>query len=472
MLLFIIATRICYAQPACYALINGAPLSTNQIDKQAICTAIGFISDYIPMDGYAFQKRDWYYNGQLIKTSSDVLDKGVPLFMKYFGDNTVYCVYTLLNLTNSTLITSTTNTVSVFVKEAGLYLTKSADPVIGCPPSIILGYQLSNNMFEAAPYPPFAFQWQLPAGWTQLSATAGNAQITVQPDATNSANATAKVTLSCGVQIDRSISFNRPLPPAPEFSGFQNTVCIPGTIRYAITPVCGIVSYTYALSGSTATFVNGTQSYTTTDPFCDVVFTSTNTSFTDITVKATFTNNISTGSTTRRIQFGTPQIVVNPYSVDCNNPTVTLSVKNYTFYDYIDWYSTETGSYVGSGSSITLPVTGFYDVVAANSCGTSTSRVRVLTKPCPETSFTIAPNPVKDNLRIVATGETPETAKTAPSEVVVSLYHTATARLVKSWKIKTGQQQYNLGITGVPIGNYFVRFTINGKQVTKQIVVE
>lgn len=449
--------------------------TTNGMGDWSACEVVGFVCPFVPFPNENFARREWYYNNVLVGTNYTANQSTFFYPIKNEGQaNTVYCKYITTNFSGVTVVRNT-NTITVNGNSVGVAVNVQGQATYGCTTPITLNIrEYSEEVIGVkieAPRVPYTVSWQLPAGWSIQSGTAGNKTIVVIPDQYTGGNITATVTLDCGYVATATTSISRPMPAAPEFINFQTTVCTAGSIRYTVNPVCGASSYTFSMQNSLVTFTNGLSTITTTDPYCDIAYNGTSKLNNQISVQANF-DNASTGITTRPMQFGRPTISLNPYTWDCNNYYVHVTVRNPTFYDYIEWYAVEDGSYAGSGSSISLPRNGFfYNVQAANACGSSTTRIRVAGGICP-TSFSISPNPVSSTLRVVMPAASVTTGRSAASEISFKLYNMNSTALVKSWKVKSGEKEYNFNVVGLPRGQYIIHMEGGNSKGSQRIVIE
>ncbi|RXK81200.1 T9SS type A sorting domain-containing protein [Filimonas effusa] len=456
---------------------NNEPVTTTyHMGDWSACDRVLFECPFVPISNETFLKREWYYNNTRVETNYNANQTAFSWPMQNEGRaNTVYCNYITTNSSGAT-VTRKTNEITVNCNSVGVGIDIQNQAFYGCTTPINLNTREFNEVVAGikteAPRVPYTVSWQLPAGWSIQSSTNNNKNIVVIPDKYTGGNLTAIVTLDCGYSMQVTKSISRPMPAAPAFTDFQITICSAGQTRYNATPVCGASSYTFISQNALLPFTNGLTTITTTEPYCDLAYNATSKGHSELSVQANFDNNTSTALTTRPLQFGKPSIYLNPYTWDCNSYTVLVSVKNPSFFEYLDWYRAEDGTYITSGSPVSLPKNGFiFNIQAANACGIYTSKIRIQGGVCP-TSFSISPNPVSSNLRVIMPADNIATARPATSEISFKLYNMNTTTLVKSWKAKAGEKEYNFSVADLPKGQYVIHVEGASGKGSQRIIIE
>lgn len=455
-----------------YADQNHKVQSSSELGHKSVCDDVQFEAPYTRTLYRQVVQRNWFLNGTRVTLLGNN-DAIVRIKMMKEVQNEVYCILTIQvdTLGTTTTHTITTPTFVVNMNSVGIGIEALGTAWYGCTNPITLGHYTDNWMFVKPPDAPYTLAWTLPAGWSQVSATAGNHQVVVRPSQYGGGTVSAIVTLSCGATKTVTTTIPRQIPPAPQFTDFTSTVCS-GTVRYSVTPVCGASGYIFETSVNALKFSNGLNTITTTEPYVDITYDGSLSFVSGLSVKAVFPNGVTTDANSRDIQFGTPTIVLNPYTITCTSTSVTVSVQNALYYDFIDWFRADNNRYLGSGSTKALPVNGYmYLIEAGNACGIATTRVRVLVPSCPGT-FSVSPNPVNGILRVHMPVEDSENARTTTAELTFNLYNLNSTVLIKTWKEMAGRKQYQFNMTGIPKGQYILQMVGAKGKTSKQVVVE
>lgn len=444
--------------------------SPSELGPKNVCDEVCFEAPFTRTFSQWVVLREWYLNGTKVSTVEDGEYPVACITMMKEEGNQVYCVLTIMESTGGTS-KITTPTFSVTMNSVGIGVQALNTAWYGCTNPITLEHYTSSWMFVEPPKPPYSLQWTLPSGWSQISATAGNHQVVVRPSQYGGGVATAIVTLSCGATKTVSVNINRPTPPPPQFVDLISTVCA-GTTRYSVTPVCGASGYIFETSINALKFSNGLNTITSTEPYVDIPYDGSLPFVSALSVKAVFPDGVTTAANSQDIQFGTPTIALNPYTITCTSTSVTVSVQNALLYDFINWYRADNNRYLGSGNSRALPVNGYmYLIEAGNKCGIATTRVRVLVPSCSE-AFSVVPNPVNGILKVLVPDEESESARKAATEVTFNLYNLNSTVLVKTWKEKAGRKQYQFNMADVPKGQYILQMVGSKSKTSKQVLVE
>lgn len=87
--------------------------------------------------------------------------------------------------------------------------------------------------------------------------------------------------------------------------------------------------------------------------------------------------------------------------------------------------------------------------------------------------MTTSPNPAKDNLTVTVTDESPEVKALSTNEnVIIELYEVNTHRLVKQWKFKNLQNQFNLNTSDLRKGHYILTVHKGKYKESTHIIIE
>lgn len=249
-----------------------------------------------------------------------------------------------------------------------------------------------------------AYTWNLPSGWTALSATNG-ASLTVQAPPYSGGTITLTVTdTKCNTSVTRNANIYRTVPPLGSISGGAGCFCAGQTQSFSVPAVSGATSYQWAASGSL--FIAGGQGTSSVS----VGTSGSGGNLTCYAVTACGNTNTSTSNFIPTASAPPPAPIVTVMSNPCANyqRPGTLRVTNVADIctNYI--WSGDAGVMISSGldlASVEVPGFGYgVSVYGVNPCGTSaaTSRSIPVDPNCPgplrvaPLGIIAAPNPFSD----------------------------------------------------------------------------
>ncbi|MBN9297084.1 MAG: hypothetical protein J0I41_08730 [Filimonas sp.] len=224
-----------------------------------------------------------------------------------------------------------------------------------------------------------------------------------------------------------------------------------------------------------------------------------------VTLTATVTPSIpggcySTTNVNKYISAGPPPLnIVGPYD-PVSHAIMSVTCINKEYYYIVgdpvmpDPYESYTWMLSPPPTSINNPFPSFYSgstvyltfdvhdyftlsVSKTNSCGTSSGQIQILPQEC-FSAFKVSasPNPVTNVLIVTLDDATRTTAqaKTLQSNenVLIELFHSATAHKQKQWTFKTGQKQYTLNVAGLRKGPNVLKITKGKQQQTINIIIQ
>ncbi len=312
-----------------------------------------------------------------------------------------------------------------------------------------------------------AYAWNIPSGWTVLSATNG-ASITVQPPPFS--GGVISVTVSdtkCGTSVTRNATIVRPVPPLGAISGGAGCFCAGQTQSYSVPAVNGATNYQWSASGSL--FIasgQGTSSVSvgTTGSGGTLSCTASTPCGNTNTVSSNYINTASAPPPTPSVT-----VVTTP----CANYVRTglLSITNYdpcaTYY----WSATPDSHVIsGAGGDLAVvAVPGFgYEaqVYGVNACGTSGIGTRTI--PVDPGCFgplrvaplriSAAPNPFSD--RTTLSYSVPE-----DGHVQVEVTSPTGRRIITlvNSRISAGTHEVVFDASRLPVGIYVATMTFKAK---------
>ncbi len=427
-----------------------------------------------------------------------------PEFREAYNTN-VYCKITYKKQNGDLSIEYSSNTFVPSVRQLNFQsiTTSIINPNYGCTNPITYNLNTYNctGSFCDAVYSvnQFEITWTAPSGWSQSSISSNGSSVTFIPDASTGGNITATIILPCGYTEIKTYTVYRGTeqPSIPNSNTY--TLCN-STGNFPINSICGSISYTYTIIGSSGiTFsANGLQTITTTSTAPIINLSGSSTAFV-YKVKANFINNISSSEISADLYYGTPPIdfvsFLNPSSGEgywCssaygNTFALSPSLPNVSYEaNLLSWpsltlYKTSVNPAPGSDPFGYVPA-GWYvfQIRVTNVCGTSTwYQTEVEYVDCDNNfrtvesfQITASPNPATTHLNIVIQNETPPVTKLSKTEkVVFSLYNKEKSELVRTWKFVNKANKFNLNIQGITGGNYILIVNKGKFHNTKQIII-
>lgn len=110
---------------------------------------------------------------------------------------------------------------------------------------------------------------------------------------------------------------------------------------------------------------------------------------------------------------------------------------------------------------------------ALNVCGLGQPLYGGFCPPCGTFRIVTAPNPAKDNLKLIIEQGSVNAKSAKPGQLMeVKLYDFNTQRLVKQWKLNGQSSTHNLNVRGLPKGNYVLDVKIGTDRQTRKIIIE
>jgi hypothetical protein len=459
-----------------YAIINGDPRTTTDgIGYRNPCELMDFVAEFSVTSNYSFKNYTWTVAGVPVKTATSVADRG--LSANLIGSSLVtevkctasYDIYTATGMVATTMVSNI-----IYINTRELDIRASAG-VVSAPLRCSIPLSVSTSPGFSTEYSyatsDYTVTWTVPQGWSITSSSSDGKNINVLSDASTGGQISGVVKLSCGFTKTIVIPIVRSEPQI-SFLSYGSVLCAAGDQLYTISPVCGAVSYTYTLSNGIATFPNGiVYTVTTTDPSFVVTYPAAGRYTTLVTATANFADGTTTNTASVTTHSGAPLVTIEPYTVNCFSNTL-ITASNYSQYSSLSWY-TYDDVLLNEGQSASVPNDVFFvKAIATNICGTSTTSVRIPRDDCAG-AFLISPNPVRGNIHIILQPEIAVAKSAAGKEdIQINLYDINSTRLVRYWKIKPGQKDYNLNIAGIPKGTYIVQLISQGVKKAKKIVVE
>lgn len=454
---------------------------------------------------YEFNKFEWYVNGSLAKTSTNVNDYDLGTSTKASNTN-VYCVVTYRNPGNNTFTTGTSNTLTITAKPLAIKINQLSDAIAGCANAVSFSTSTFTDQFLYTP-PSYTASWLPPSGWTASTVSPDGHSASFIPDATTGGLIRINATLPCGhtSQIPISPQIVR-TTPAPTFAAANTYSFCNGTTsrNFSINAACGASSYTYTLQGNPNSkfTANNSQTLTTSATTVTVSFQQ-NVNYTLIlSVKANYPTGASSYQTSKSIYFGAVNTdILDAFWDDVSKIKVYAKEVPGARYRWSlnDVFVVETAEYNTSiPSNAWNKCNTVFDVGLdlVTGCGTSTvlqrKYYRIGLPPCDgggghrksanessealkdssgaaaidlkEAKYKIAPNPVVSHLEIYANTATGQLIR----EVVV-LDPLGAAR--KKVNLGKGVTTAKINVQELSKGIYFVRI-YDGKEWTiKQILI-
>jgi hypothetical protein len=158
------------------------------------------------------------------------------------------------------------------------------------------------------------------------------------------------------------------------------------------------------------------------------------------------------------------------FDVSLDNPSAGISYS---------WVVTGSGAKLKFGANTNHPIlfmqtTGTFSITGTvtNSCGSSNYSAIDLNSEtyyflyCGSFFVSVFPNPAKSNMTLSLSKPTKEN-----DIVSVKLYSQRNTQVIRQWRFKGEQKQFNLNIKDVRKGIYILEVMINGKKDAKTIVV-
>lgn len=320
--------------------------------------------------------------------------------------------------------------------------------------------------------------WTLPAGWsiTPLSANGTNSALSITVPGTATAGVytiSAKSTACPGI-ITKQVNVR---PAAPVFTSTTPNCVVKGLTpitNIAVTPVPGATGYSWSITGAPGWSI--TANATTANP--TFVPNGTTAGPVTITVTALGTGGCNSATVSKSINYIAILTSFNPTVGFCDQYVV-----NSTCGSVASWvvngttYTTSTGnisigvnnlSICGNGgpaiTSVCANVTGV-GLVCATSLGTHTLRSSTTTENLIDEELIdnviISPNPNSGSFSINVTD-----FKESANATLIDF----SGNEIQTYSLQKGDTKIENG--RLQKGNYFVVIIIDGKQITKQLVVE
>jgi hypothetical protein len=143
-------------------------------------------------------------------------------------------------------------------------------------------------------------------------------------------------------------------------------------------------------------------------------------------------------------------------------------------------------SYGANGAALTFclpaPTTGYatnttiFSLSATSPCGNIVNqqfRFNVTAAGWMSFKITASPNPAKGNIMVSTSNESEAVKQLGSNEnIIINLYEFNRSALVKQWRFKNDQPQYNLNSSGLPKGQYILEVQKGAFKESKQIVIE
>jgi hypothetical protein len=360
------------------------------------------------------------------------------------------------------------------------------------------------------------YEYLLPNGWsigTNVSDGTrwiqSGSSVTVTSDASHGDGGTIQIRPynNCGAGLANgyvpvSINISRLRPPLSIISGNGQDYICSGTVNYSISgSLPPGATVTWSLNNSSYVSIPNPGTGTTVP----VSFVSQGTA----TLTATVTDCIETYPAITKNIIAGPYIdgfytvIANSYSCPgcqfnltggasmllapndvatfiCNVTSQSLSNINWTWSGY-----TPTNPIIGNGGlglTFSLPVastawttrTTYWNITAQHPCGNVNITIpfSVITRGW-GFSIVASPNPATNNLAVTFSNESDSISSLSQSEnVVMNLYNFNSTQIVKQWKFKNDQRQYNLNVSGLKAGQYILVVYRGKYQSSTQIRIE
>jgi hypothetical protein len=334
------------------------------------------------------------------------------------------------------------------------------------------------------------YEYLLPVGWSIGSTVsngsnwiAGNNAVTVTADATASGNGGSiqiRAVNPCGSNLIKGqpafISISR--PGATAITGGVANLCS-GTSTYTLNVIPTGASVSWSLSNTTVASISGSSTGNS-------VTIAKGTGDGNTVLSAMVTDCSGTyGPINFTIAVGGPgniTLQANPtindfcatglmqFDVSLDNPSAGISYS---------WVVTGSGAKLKFGANTNHPIlfmqtTGTFSITGTvtNSCGSSNYSAIDLNSEtyyflyCGSFFVSVFPNPAKSNMTLSLSKPTKEN-----DIVSVKLYSQRNTQVIRQWRFKGEQKQFNLNIKDVRKGIYILEVMINGKKDAKTIVV-
>ncbi len=292
-----------------------------------------------------------------------------------------------------------------------------------------------------------SYTWTLPGGWTGTSTT-NSITSTV---GTTGGNITVTATNSCGTSSAQTLAVTATLTLAqPGAIAGANPACAGSTQTYSIAPVAGAVSYTWTLPGGWT----GTSSV---DSITVVVGTSG-------------TGNLQVSATN---SCGTSPTQGDLITVNALPPIPTITVAGNILQSSSatgnQWDTTGVAVSGATGQFFTMFGAGIYSVtVTANGCSSTsafyTNHTGINDNEL-DNLFSVYPNPSHDVINIQLTAN-----KTVEAASITNVLG-KTLIVINPKNIK-GNDVLAVDVKDLSQGIYFLSLQVEGRMITKKIIVE
>ena len=291
------------------------------------------------------------------------------------------------------------------------------------------------------------YTWTVPGGWSVTSGTGTNSITVIAAGAGGTITVTANNGSCASAPQTLAVTFNA-APATPGAITGVSPICSGSMNEYYVAAVTGATSYNWTMpSGWTGT--------STTDSIMPVASSTSG----NVTVTATNACGTSTAAT---------------YAVTVNTPVVPTITPNVNVLQSstattYQWYLNGSAITGATSQFLTMTGTGFYYVVItdANGCSaqSATFNNTGINQYSIDEVFTVYPNPASDVITInLITNMEVESAS-----IVNVLGKTVKTINAKSFK---GMATYDVEIKDLSKGIYFLSMQVEGKMMTRKVVVQ
>ena len=293
------------------------------------------------------------------------------------------------------------------------------------------------------------YTWTLPVGWTITSGTNTNTITCTAGSAGGSIMVTANNGTCAGPAQTLAITMNN-VPPTPGTITGPVSICAGSTHTYAVAAVAGATGYVWTLPAAwTGTSVLDSISATAMGTTGAVMVAASNVCGTGAASSVTVTVNALPA---------TPTITVNGNVLQSSTGTT------------YQWFFNGTAITGATTQFLTMTGMGSYSVVVTNASGcTSAASAFFVNTGINQLSidevFNVFPNPASEVINITLV-----TNLEVQSAVITNIV----GKTVKVINAKTfkGTDTYTVGIEDLSKGMYFVSMQVDGRLMTRKIVVQ